>query len=308
MTAAASRTDPETGVVDRVEFIGAGERILVGTHLPPAQPTAGVLLCSSLNHDLVRNYRREVLLARALAEAGYAVQRFQHRGTGNSDGDATEISRASLLEDAHAAMRHLLEQCDVRRWVFIGTRFGALVAGAMGAEHSGAPLVLVEPVLDPNLWIREGMRTTLMQSMLAGGVRRTTEDMFEELATRGWIDILGYPVGRTLQESCDGWTLTPLVAGEQRDVLLLQLGRGRLRSQYETIQADLVSAGSTVTTVQLGEQEAWWVTDERELERIGRTDQDDDAEMGPTDEPPWSMALNGAVTSWLRTLTWAVTT
>lgn len=55
-------------------------------------PSWAVVVCPPTLAAFPSNYGREVAAARALAARGYAVQRIHYRGTGNSDGDATEVA------------------------------------------------------------------------------------------------------------------------------------------------------------------------------------------------------------------------
>src|SRR3954447_25668070 len=99
-------SDDRTGVTEEATFLGEGRsRFLAFLHRPrAATPVGGVLLCGSLYQDLHLNYRPEVLLARALAARGFAVARFQYRGTGNSDDiDGGAVTWESMVADARAA-------------------------------------------------------------------------------------------------------------------------------------------------------------------------------------------------------------
>src|SRR3712207_4346225 len=88
---------------DVIEFFGSpGEQMLATTHMPLGTPLGGVVICSSLRAEFETNYRREILLGRALADRGIAVHRFQYRGTGNSDGDARDVTFESMQLDAEA--------------------------------------------------------------------------------------------------------------------------------------------------------------------------------------------------------------
>src|SRR5579864_3975497 len=89
-------TDESTGCRQRVGFVGAaGQRLFATLHLPAGTPSSGVVICSPLFVEAERNYRREVLLGRCLAEHGVACVRFHYRGTGNSDWlDAVSLDRS----------------------------------------------------------------------------------------------------------------------------------------------------------------------------------------------------------------------
>ena len=97
-------TDAERGFREEVSFVN--DAMFTVTVTPLDEPRGLTLICPPLADDLVRNYRREVVLARRLARQGVASQRFQYRSTGNSLGDAQEMGWAQLVDDA-ANVRHL---------------------------------------------------------------------------------------------------------------------------------------------------------------------------------------------------------
>ncbi|MGQ0669868.1 MAG: alpha/beta hydrolase, partial [Actinomycetota bacterium] len=144
----ASWVETSTGIRETASFFGsASERLFGVMHTPPAAPSGGVVVCSPLYAEFARNYRREVLLGRALAERGIAVQRFHYRGSGHSDGQPGAMTFASMLGDAAVAAERLVGETGVRRVAFVATRWAALVAAAAAARYD-SPLSLWQPSVD----------------------------------------------------------------------------------------------------------------------------------------------------------------
>jgi hypothetical protein len=229
----------------------------------------------------MKNYRREVVLGRALAAKGIAVQRFSYRGTGNSDGEPEDTTFESLLEDARAAAARLRELAGVERPAYLATRFGALVAG--GVAPDGAPVALLEPVLDAERFFVEGIRAKASGDVVkvqreagAPGVEAsagpTTMAAFVELLDdAGTVDVLGYTVGRDLYHSSTGRTLAAELGAAPGPILLLQLG-GTAVSQGLVRAADAWRAdGFAVDIAQAGEREQWWFAEER-LQKPGEAE------------------------------------
>jgi pimeloyl-ACP methyl ester carboxylesterase len=121
------------------------------------------VICSPLFVEGERNYRREVLLARRLAELGVACIRFHYRGTGNSDW-LERISPSSMAEDATTAGEELAA-LGIRSFGAVGTRMGAHTAVRLGVAWPGAPLALWEPVIHPSKWVREVRRTSRIAAL-----------------------------------------------------------------------------------------------------------------------------------------------
>jgi acetyl esterase/lipase len=255
---AAVRADAGGGVREEASFFGGPERLFGVTYLPP-DPEVGVVICSPIHAELLRNYRREVLLARSLARSGYAVQRFQYRGSGNSDGDPADGTFESLCEDARAAVDRLVGTTGVERLVFVGTRLGAVAAAVTGRTAGAVALAMWEPVLNGERYFREIFRGHLVSGLKKaedGEERKPSQ----ELRDRGSVDVLGYSIDRPLFESVRTRRLIDDAAqGAPPHVLLVQIGGGRgLRAEAGSLVERWREAGASVRTHQLEGSEPWW--------------------------------------------------
>jgi pimeloyl-ACP methyl ester carboxylesterase len=263
--ATAGRVDEATGARQEVEFFGPEERMFASLHLPPGPADAGLVVCPPVASEFEKNYRRETLLAWALAARGIAVGRFHYRGLGHSDGDAATISLESMVEDAAAATEHFRRRTGVRRLAFLGTRVGALVASAVARLHPDAPLALWEPVLSGSQYFREVFRASFMGELKVGAASPPSQEQaVARLRSEGWIDVLGYTVGWPLYESLQAASLEAELPEDRRPVLLVQLGRGqKVRTPYRALAERLQARGSEVETRVIDEVEAWWFGEER---------------------------------------------
>jgi alpha/beta superfamily hydrolase len=283
---AAVRVDPDAGVEDIVRFAGpVGRRLFTTLHLPPGRPAASLVMCSSMHSEFERNYRREVVVARGLAARGIAVIRFHYRGTGNSD-DGSEVTLDSMTEDASVATGWLAERTGVTP-MFLGTRWGALVASAAANRVDGTPLVLWEPVVDAAAYFREAIRARAMGSLKEGGSGgRGAHALEEELARLDHVDVLGYPIRRALHDSAVGRTLAGQVGDRPRPILVVQLG-GRpqdLKREYSAMVERWRKMGFPVETGRVAIREAWWFTGER---------------YEPTERRPATLELAETTARWL---------
>ena len=263
----ASRSDSTLGIREQVEFIEiGGSRLFACLHAPLGDPVGGVVICSPIQAEFEKNYRREFLLARSLAARGLAVGRFHYRGSGNSDGDAEDATVQTMLEDAHAVVGWLKDRTGISEVGFAGTRWGGLVAADAAAQYDPAPLVLWEPVLEPPSYFRDAFRSRLMRDLKDGATNRLSSAALRaELERVGFVDVLGYGVYRGLYDDAIGRRLVTALGERPRPVLILQISpEGGLRSEYSSLVTELRSLGFAATAEVIADkEEAWWFADGR---------------------------------------------
>ncbi|HEX2030311.1 MAG TPA: alpha/beta hydrolase [Actinomycetota bacterium] len=246
-----------TGIVEEAGFLDVdGERVFAVRHLPPRPADAGLVICCPVFAEFEKNYRREVPLARSLAAAGIAVQRFHYRGTGHSDDADTTFD--TMLEDARLAARALAERAEVDVLAFMGTRLGALPAAAAAAEFPGGPLALWEPVVTPEAYFREIVRYRRLLDVRKGQAADVIP-LVDELADNGAVEVVGYRLGRPLHDSMSGRALRRELGAASRPILLVQFGQPQrpLRAEYRALRDELAADGFDVETAVASLDEMW---------------------------------------------------
>jgi alpha/beta superfamily hydrolase len=263
---AATRIDPATGAREEVAFFGGADRLFGCLHLPRSGSEAGLLICSPVASEFEKNYRRETLVAWALASRGVAVGRFHYRGVGHSDGDSAALSIERMVEDAAAAAGHLTERTGVTRLAFLGTRLGALVAAATARRDGAAPLVLWEPVVEGTRYFTEVFRAGSMADLSEGrrDAAPSEEEVVTRLAAEGRVDIVGHTIGKPLYDSVVGRTVESELDPATRPVLVVQLSQSqKVRPTYRALADRLRALGCRVEVLVIDEVEAWWFGEER---------------------------------------------
>ncbi len=239
------------GTTEQVGFFGD----LFGvTHLPASDPIGRVLICSPLHSEFLKNNRREVMLGRRLASLGFAAQRFHYRGTGNSSGEASDLTIDSMAADASTAIDRLLEVAGVGTIDVVATRLAALATTPVTAPESR--LVFWEPVNEGKRYFRELTRAVLILGVKHGG-NRTAADLEDEFSTGGSLDIAGFSVTKGLRDS--SLTRSLEVGAGTGPVLIAQLGRSTdIRKDITAATTVAEAAGRDATVHPLEFEEAWW--------------------------------------------------
>jgi uncharacterized protein len=261
----SSRLDPRSGTWEEAAFFGPGPWRRFGVlHGPVGEPVAGLVICGPYQAEIQRHYRREVLLARRLAEMGIAAHRFHYAGFGHSDGDPSAVTFDTMRDDALAAADRLVRATGVTTVGFLGTRWGGLVAASAVAVRGGH-LVLWEPVVDPARYFEEIFRFLIMYRMKEDPATTMSEStVLDRLRRDGSVDVLGYTVDRALYESAVGAGLDGSVADAADAALLVQIGVGkRLRPEYASLAESWTRGGLDTRTHVIRDKEAWWISGHR---------------------------------------------
>lgn len=260
----AVRVDRALGLSEEVAFFGAESPPMFGcVHLPKGKAAGGLVICSPIQAELFRSYRKEVLLARELAARGIAVQRFHYRGVGNSEGDGNDVTLETMSTASREARQALAERSGVERIATMGTRLGAFPAIATGRDDERSPLVLWDPVPDGDAYMEEILRNLYMHEVVSSHSvapsererAQPTQAMLDRMETDGVLHALGYRLTRSFYRSLSGRRL--LDDAPKGPVLLVSFGgnqQARLIEAWTEAEVDL--------TVKRAPKAAWWLIGE----------------------------------------------
>jgi alpha/beta superfamily hydrolase len=236
----------------------ADERSFVFLHSPP-EPVAALVVCSPVGGEADTNRRREVLLARTLAERGIAVLRHDYRGTGNSDGEAPDLCFESMVEDTLAAVGLLSDRAGCVPAV-LGTRLGALVAAAAVRAGEVAGLALWQPCRDGRSYYRE-LGLLRQMNKLAQQANRSVEEtrsIKDELAAAGMIELAGYELHSRLYDSTIGLSLAELEPPAATPTLVIEFDAAEPSGWLRTTTERWRDGGVDCRAHAIPERENWW--------------------------------------------------
>ena len=108
-----------------------------------------------MGEEAARAHRLYRVLATQLERAGYAAQRFDFFGTGDSGGDCNDFDTAVCQQDIELAAAELVRRSGVNRVVLVGLRLGATLAALASERLCPRHLVLWDPVVDGGAYLRE---------------------------------------------------------------------------------------------------------------------------------------------------------
>jgi pimeloyl-ACP methyl ester carboxylesterase len=143
-------------------FFGTSQRRLFGIYSAARSAGAlqggrGVVICNPWGPEYLYAHRSLRYLANALCANGIHALRFDYFGTGDSAGDATEVTLSGGRADIGAAVQELRDTTSLARVSLIGLRLGATLAAqvARSCPEQLDRLVLWEPIVSGSDYVRE---------------------------------------------------------------------------------------------------------------------------------------------------------
>jgi exosortase A-associated hydrolase 2 len=185
-------------VARRPAFLSGGEGSLFLIELGPAADAARatVVACAPFAEEMNRSRRMLVLMGEALAGHGVRLVLFDYYGTGDSAGDfgAATVERwctdAAQVADYAAASRQPL--------IWLGVRFGALLAARMARELPGARgLLLWQPTTAGRTLVAQFLRLHAA-AQITGALASAAEDPRQRLAQGLAAEVAGYELSPAL--------------------------------------------------------------------------------------------------------------
>lgn len=194
----------------QIAFENEGQKLYGFVHAPEgAGPHPGIALLHGFGGNHIEPHALFPKAARAFAEGGVAVLRFDFRGSGDSEGRFHDASIEGEVSDAQAGLRFLAAQPEVDpAWLGVaGLSLGGMIAALTAGRTPEVRAVA--------LWAAVAHLGELFQ---AGG----DAERMDELAAQGYIDFGGLAVGPALvMQAMTTDPVAALASGSGAPVLVL---------------------------------------------------------------------------------------
>lgn len=139
-------------------YFGPSAGYLFGAYHPPQNGNRreGIVLCNPFGQEYMRAHRSLRRLAINLAAQGYAVLRFDYRGTGDSAGTLEGLTAQDWQDDISSAVQELMDIAAVSKVSLLGLRVGALMAAQIADKNPKiSRLVMWDPIISGQAYIDE---------------------------------------------------------------------------------------------------------------------------------------------------------
>jgi alpha/beta superfamily hydrolase len=196
-----------------------------------------------------------------MSAAGYAVLRFDYRGTGESVGLFTEATADGFIEDALVAVDELERRTGMKPAGIGGVRLGATIAATVASRcEQQLDLLLWEPVLSGSIYRDQLLRTAMANEMAATGQKpRNRALLKEDLEAGKTVSVDGFDLNGPLYNSLGEIDLKAQLSCDGGRVCLVQIDPVKVKPVRPALQklVDACPAGREVVVTPTAAPPAW---------------------------------------------------
>lgn len=269
-------------VRETVGFFGRNTEKMLGiTYSPEGEARGAVVICPPVFLEKVITNQAETELARTLARRGIAVQRFDYRGFGHSDGDGRDVTYDAMVEDGADAVGLLRELHPTPNLGFVGSRWGTLVAATIARSLPGAPLAMWEPLLSGRSFVREASRAVAISALTAMAGRESAGPAAESAGSAaekprklasiieedGMADVFGYPIHKAFYDSSVTTELSTEMGSDPRPLQVVTFGDDPIQGPRKKLIDEWERQGFSVSSHMSEGVPVWWFLGERPLNK-----------------------------------------
>ena len=245
-------------MIETPYFIDDGSRRLFAVLHAPAAPASGeaFVFCHPLAEEKLWTHRSLVTFARDLAAGGHAVLRVDMTGSGDSDGDFSDVSVTSSTEDICVAIDDVRRRTGVDRVSLLGLRFGATIASLVAERSAVHRLVLWAPIVDGDRHLQELLRINVAtQTAVYKEVRQDRGELIEIMRKGGTVNVDGYEMSNAMSAEMAAIRLGAGAKTHGGPCFVAQIDRQPGRPAAEMQALASTYGGGTVVCVQ---EEPFW--------------------------------------------------
>lgn len=197
-------------------FLDSEQGRLFCLYFEPPNHTAcseNLLIVPPFAEEMNKSRHMFAQLARKLSERGVAVMLLDLYGSGDSEGDFSEVRWEIWKQNVHQAAEWLTEKTGAATNL-LGMRLGALLTLDAMKDFAMHPkrVLFWQPVMDGNQYITQFLRLRLAADMVSGdgGEKVTTKTLRQDLENGKTVEVAGYDLHPELVSAIDRLKLADL--------------------------------------------------------------------------------------------------
>lgn len=211
----------------------SGEQLFAYQHLLDSEAPLGVVFCHPFGEEKNRSYRSLVNFGRYLAKQNIPSMRFDMKGCGDSDGEFSDITIDSQVDDTLDSISLFVEATKVEKVILVGLRLGATIA-ALAAEKDSRVngLVMLSPIIKGANYWRDILRMKQFASIWLGKAAPKSAELMKQLEDDGHIEIEGQLLGHEFIQQLQSINLLKRETNFSGNVLITNVSKDSLGCEF----------------------------------------------------------------------------
>jgi pimeloyl-ACP methyl ester carboxylesterase len=252
--------DPQGRIAEEFlrPMIGGARTVAVLSQPLVTHADLGFVMCPSFGAEHTQLNALEVVVARAMAAAGFPVLRYQSQGYADSEGPRDAICPATHLTDAADAVAVLSERLDGVPVATVGGLFGGMVAALTAQRLDLAAVAMWEPAIDGTRYAERMLRNLALQEMAAARNQdrpRPPLTVLREQLAEGSLDAQGFLFTKRAYDELASMSLLRDLRTFEGASLVLGVSRsGRPSAAVTALYEQLARIGWNVTLRTIGDK------------------------------------------------------
>ncbi len=175
--------------------------ICLHIHYPIQSNEKAFLFLNPLFDEKKRSQKFQTNTARALADIGYTVVRFDYYGTGDSYGDLKELTISTCLESSKQILEFIHTEFGINSVSILGIRFGASLALELASKcNEIGGVFLIDPIALGKRYLTE-LRLRRKAFFMVNNMKNTDDKVI--INGKKYEDHQGYLISVSLTEELE---------------------------------------------------------------------------------------------------------
>ena len=200
---------------EKVEFENQGQKIVGILHVPNNKNPSAIIMCHGFTGNM-HEHGLFVNAAKKFCENGFAVLRFDFRGSNESGGEFVDMTISSEISDLKKAIDFMFKQnIDKSRIGILGLSLGAVVS-VLGWDEKIRVLVLLSPT--------SNNKKSFTNAFGEKTIKEIEEKGFFDLqkSLEGWRTQTSFEVGKGFWEEAQKTNLINNIKDAKCPILIIQ--------------------------------------------------------------------------------------
>jgi len=182
-----------------------------------------------------------------LSTRGYSVLRFDYYGQGDSDGEFSESSIGTMIDDTRAVLRYSVQKLSFGQVILFGFRLGGNIALAVEQIPELSSYIIFDPVTNFKKYAAQLLRLNILTQMrIYGKPLKTTNVLLDELINGQCLNVEGYDISHLMYKQIESFDIERSKPSGKNILLISSNPEDKVDNELDKYKSDLGLLGCEI--------------------------------------------------------------